>query len=233
MYFKYGKKEIEALKSKDRKLAEVIDKIGYINRQTDPDIFASIVHNIIAQQISMKAEQTIWKKMTDTLGKVNAATVSKLSKEEIQKFGITFKKVDYILEFANKVKTGQIDLQAINKKTDEEIIKELSSLRGVGEWTIEMILLFCLERPNVFSYKDLAILRGLRMIYRHKKITKEIFEKYRQKFTPYCSIASLYLWEVSLGSIPGLTDPAQSINKTISKKKKENNNVHKQAKKKD
>ncbi len=210
MYFKYGEKEIKALKSKDKKLAEVIDKIGYINRQTGPDIFASIVRNIIAQQISMKAEQTIWRKMADALGRVNADTVSKLSKEEIQKFGITLKKADYILEFASKVKNGQIDLQAINQKTDEAITKELLLLRGVGEWTVEMILLFCLERPNVFSYKDLAILRGLRMIYQHKKITKKIFEKYRRKFTPYCSIASFYLWEVSFGSIPDLTDPAQS-----------------------
>lgn len=80
---------------------------------------------------------------------------------------------------------------------DEESISYLSSLKGIGRWTAEMILLFCLQRKNIFSYNDLAIQRGLKMIYHHKKITKDLFEKYRRRFSPYCSVASLYIWYVS------------------------------------
>ena len=71
-----------------------------------------------------------------------------------------------------------------------------------------MILLFCLERPDVFSYDDLAIRRGLRMLYRHREIDRARFERYRRRFSPYGSVASLYIWAVACGEVEGLTDPA-------------------------
>ena len=80
--------------------------------------------------------------------------------------------------------------------------------QGIGVWTAEMILLFCLQRPDIFSYDDLAIQRGLRMVYRHREISRERFETYRRRFSPCGSVASLYLWAVSGGAIPELTDPA-------------------------
>ena len=84
----------------------------------------------------------------------------------------------------------------------------LCSLRGVGVWTAEMILLFCLQRPDILSYDDLAIRRGLRMVYRHREIDRERFEKYRRRYSPCGSVASLYLWAAACGAVPGLTDPA-------------------------
>lgn len=69
-----------------------------------------------------------------------------------------------------------------------EVIAELSTLKGIGVWTTERLLLFCLQRPNVFGYGDLAIQRGIRMVYHHRKISRE----YRRRFSPYCSVASLY-----------------------------------------
>ena len=126
----------------------------------------------------------------------------------MQSLGISFRKAAYITDFAKKVRTGEFDLNGIDKKSDEEVIKELSALKGIGVWTAEMLLLFCLQCPNVFSYGDLAILRGMRMVYRHKEIDRARFEKYRRRFSPYCSTASLYFWAVSGGAIPELTDPA-------------------------
>ncbi len=78
--------------------------------------------------------------------------------------------------------------------------EELASLKGIGVWTAEMILLFCLQRPDIFSYDDLAIQRGLRMVYHHRKIDRKLFEKYRRRFSPYCSVASLYCgqWQAEL-----------------------------------
>ena len=76
----------------------------------------------------------------------------------------------------------------------------------MGVWTAEMILLFCLERPDVFSYDDLAIQRGLRMVYHHRSIDRRRFEMYRRRFSPCCSVASLYLWAVAGGAVEGLRD---------------------------
>ena len=91
---------------------------------------------------------------------------------------------------------------------DAGAIRALSELKGIGVWTAEMILLFCMQRPDVLSYDDLAIRRGLRMVYRHRSIDRALFEKSRRRYSPYGSVASLYLWAVSGGAIPELNDPA-------------------------
>lgn len=86
---------------------------------------------------------------------------------------------------------------------DAEAIAALSSLEGVGVWTAEMLLLFCLGRPDILSYGDLAIHRGMRMVYHHRKVTREMFERYRRRYSLYGSVASLYLWAISSMNVPG------------------------------
>lgn len=208
MVFAYGETELAWLRKKDKRLGEVIDRIGHVDRAVDPDLFSAVIHHIIGQQISMKAQATIWQRMQDALGAVSAETILAAGVPELQSLGMTFRKAEYITDFAKKVHTGEFDLISIGEKPDEEIILELSALKGIGVWTAEMLLLFCLQRPNVFSYGDLAILRGMRMVYRHKEIDRARFERYRKRFSPYCSIASLYFWAVSGGALPELTDPA-------------------------
>lgn len=206
MYFEYGETQINYLRHKDRRLCEIIDRIGHIERAVDADLFSSVVHHIIGQQISTKAQATIWQRMQDALGEVNAETILSAGVSELQALGMTFRKSEYITEFAEKVHTGAFDLDAVEHMNDADAIRELSSLKGIGVWTAEMILLFCLQRPDVFSYDDLAIQRGLRMVYHHRNIDRKLFEKYRRRFSPCCSVASLYLWAVSGGAIPEMKD---------------------------
>ena len=206
MYFEYGENEITYLRNKDKKLSEVIDQIGMIEREVDTDLFSAVVHHIIGQQISTKAQATIWKRMKETLGEVNAVTILSADISKLQSLGMTFRKAEYITDFARKVHEGVFDLETVAQMSDEAAIKELASLKGIGVWTAEMILLFCLQRPDIFSYDDLAIQRGLRMVYHHRKIDRKLFEKYRRRFSPYCSVASLYLWAVAGGAISGMRD---------------------------
>ena len=206
LYFAYGEAELSYLRQKDARLGAVIDRIGPIERAVDPDLFSSVIHHIIGQQISMKAQATIWQRMQDALGAVNAETILAAGVPTLQALGMTFRKAEYITDFAEKVHTGAFDLDAVAHMRDEDAIRELSSLKGIGVWTAEMILLFCLQRPDIFSYDDLAIQRGLRMVYHHRKIDRKLFEKYRRRFRPYGSVASLYLWAVSGGAIPELKD---------------------------
>ena len=213
MYFCYGEREVEYLKAKDGRLGEVIEKIGHVDREVDTDLFSSVVHHIIGQQISTKAQATIWVRMKAQFGEVNAESISAADIDTLQSFGMTFRKVEYIKDFAEKVKTGEFALQEISRLPDDEAIQALASLKGIGVWTAEMILLFCLQRPNIFSFDDLAIQRGLRMVYHHRKIDRKLFEKYRRRFSPYCSVASLYLWAVAGGAIPGMKDYAPKKNR--------------------
>ena len=177
-----------------------------IEREVDTDLFSAVVHHIIGQQISTKAQATIWQRMKEILGEVNAVTILSADISKLQSLGMTFRKAEYITDFARKVHEGVFDLEKVAQMSDEAAIKELASLKGIGVWTAEMILLFCLQRPDIFSYDDLAIQRGLRMVYHHRKIDRKLFEKYRRRFSPYCSVASLYLWAVAGGAISGMRD---------------------------
>ena len=207
MYFEYGEAELYYLRQKDKRMCEVIDRVGHVERTVDTDLFSSVVHHIIGQQISMKAQATIWQRMHDALGDVNAKTIIAAGVPRLQALGMTFRKAEYITDFAQKVHSGAFDLDAVGHMSDEDAIRALSGLKGIGVWTAEMILLFCMQRPDIFSYDDLAIQRGLRMVYRHRAIDRKLFEKYRRRFSPCCSVASLYLWAVSGGAIPELSDP--------------------------
>lgn len=159
MYFTYGETEVSYLWQKDKRLCEVIDRIGHIDRAVDLDLFSSVAHHIIGQQISTKAQATIWQRMQDALGTVNAETLLAAGVPKLQGLGMTFRKAEYITDFAKKVHAGAFDLDAVEHMSDEEAIRELSSLKGIGVWTAEMILLFCLQRPDIFSFDDLAIQR--------------------------------------------------------------------------
>lgn len=214
MYFRYGEKEIEYLKSRDKKLASAMDRIGHVYRETDVDLFSSVVHHIIGQQISTAAQKTIWERLSAKLNKVDAAGILSLNRDELQSVGMTYKKADYILDFAGKVQNGSFNIEALEEMTDEQVIRELSSLKGIGVWTAEMIMTFCMQRPDVVSYGDLAIIRGMRMLYRHREIDKEKFIRYRKRYSPYGTVASLYLWAIAGGAIPELTDPASKRKKS-------------------
>ena len=206
--FTYGDIEISHLKSKDRKLGEAIDIIGKINREIYPDIFEALIKSIIGQQISTKAQQTIWKRMVNDLGEVTPENILDNSESKIQSYGITYRKAGYMLDIAERVYNGKLNLAELQYMTDDEICKSLIELPGIGVWTAEMLLIFSLERPNILSCGDLAILRGMRMLYHHRKITKELFEKYRRRYSPYGSVASLYLWAIAGGQIEGMKDYA-------------------------
>jgi DNA-3-methyladenine glycosylase II len=208
MYFEYGDRETEYLKRKDKRLGEAIDAIGHIKREVDGDLFSSVVHTIVGQQISSAAQRTIQTRLTDKLGAVSVDTVCAASREEIQVCGVSFRKADYIKDFATKVQSGEFDIDAIRSLPNVDVISRLSALKGIGVWTAEMLMIFCLGRPDVMSFGDLAIQRGLRMLYHHRKIDRKLFDKYARRYSPYGTVASLYLWAVAGGAIAQMRDYA-------------------------
>ena len=219
MYIRYGNTETDYLKSRDKLLGEAIDKIGHIKRPVDTDLFSSVIQHIIGQQISSAAQKTIWQRMQVALGEVSTNTIMRNTVEELQKLGMTFKKAGYIRDFADRVQCGAFDIEALNNKNDGEVIAELSALKGIGVWTAEMIMTFCMQRPDVFSFGDLAIHRGLRMLYHHKNVDKKLFEKYRRRYSPYGTVASLYIWAIAGGAIPEMRDfaPKKKVQKGVEK----------------
>lgn len=107
------------------------------------------------------------------------------------------RKAIYIKYMTHQIYTGAFDLEALYALPDEEVSRRLSSLKGIGVWTAEMLMLFSMQRPNILSYSDLAIVRGMKMVYHHREISKERFERYRRRLSPWGSVASLYFWHVA------------------------------------
>lgn len=196
-YFEYGQKEVEYLKEKDPILAAAIDKIGMVKRELDTDVFSSLISSIISQQISTKAAVTVKNRLIESIGELRPENINTLDVEDIQKCGMSMRKANYIKGIADAAISKEVDFDHLHKLSDEEVIKELVSLKGVGEWTAEMLLIHSLERPNILSFKDLGIRRGIMKLYSLEEITKEKFEILRERYSPYCTVASLYLWEIS------------------------------------
>ncbi|MDF2593404.1 MAG: DNA-3-methyladenine glycosidase [Clostridia bacterium] len=196
--FEYGQKEIDYLKSKDKKLGAAIDKIGIIKREVTPDPFEALISSVVGQQISSKAADTVWNRLVELLGNITPESISQTDISKIQACGMSQRKAGYITGIAEAAISGEVDFNLLQTMSDEEIIKKLSSLHGVGEWTAEMLLIFSLNRPDVVSYKDLAIRRGMMNLYGHKELPKERFERYKKRYSPYGSVASLYLWALSV-----------------------------------
>jgi len=197
IYFPFGSTEVEYLSARDPVLGNAIARIGHINRECNPDPFYSVVRGIVSQLISKKAQITVMGRLEAALGGITPETVLRTDADSLQALGMTFRKAENIMAFAQRIAEGSFDLNALRTMSDAEAIAALSSLKGIGVWTAEMLLLFCFRRPDIMSRRDLAIVRGLRILHGLETVDKATFETYRALYSPYGSTASLYLWELS------------------------------------
>ena len=224
--FEYGEKELNYLKSRDKALALAIEKIGYLPLYINEDFFSVLANNIVVQQISLKAADVIWNRLLKLFdNEITPEKVLAMDFDKIKNVGISSKKVEYLKNAAQKIVSKELDIEKLKYMSDEEVTKELLKLYGVGNWTVEMLLIFSLGRRDILSYGDLTIIRGLKMLYNIEKIDKKIFEKYRKLYSPYGSIASLYLWYIAEGNLKkeDLEDIYKiNSNKNLNNIKKEN-----------
>lgn len=196
----FTSEEYEGLKAKDEKMKRAMEKLTMYEREMDDDLFRSLINNIVGQQISMKAADTVWKRFLDHFEEITPEKLYEAELTEIQSLGISMRKASYIHKTAEKVHKNIVDLNALWTMEDQEVADTLVTLSGIGPWTAEMIMIFSMGRKDIMSYGDLAIRRGLMLLYGHEEISKELFKKYQAKFSPYGTLASLYLWEISSGN---------------------------------
>jgi len=197
--FPYGDKEIAHLKERDPILGEAIDRIGRIEREVIPELFPGLIHTILAQQISSQAVKTVWQRFREVFPEMTPPVLAAADMETIQRCGTSFRKAGYIKGVAEAVLAGKLDLRRLPLMPDEEVVKHLCALKGLGLWSAEMFLIFSLLRPDVVSWGDLAIRKGMMALYNLPELDRDTFEKYRRLYSPYGTVASLYLWEIAAG----------------------------------
>ena len=193
---KYWAKAKRILSKRDKVMKALINNYKDGNLVTRNDIFFSLCKSIIGQQISVAAANSVFLKFKKKCkNKISAKTVSKLSFNNLKSCGLSRQKVKGIQDLAKRTLNKSFKPRLIKKMTDEEAIEYLSELRQIGRWSAEMILLFTFNRSNIWPLQDIGLLRAVSNNYKKKYFPpKSFLDKLHKKFTPYCSVATWYLW---------------------------------------
>ena len=196
-HFPYGPVEIAHLKACDPLLGAFIDQRGWIERAMQPEVFTALAHNLVSQQISNAAAATVWRRLSERFGDITPSRLMETALMDVQACGIPRRKAEWLHHLGSQVASGALDLSALRTLPDATVIQTLSALPGVGVWTAEMLLVFALGRPDVVSGGDQAIRRGMMRLYGLETLSKAQFAHYRERYRPYGTVASFYLWAVA------------------------------------
>ena len=193
---KYWNKAKTFLSKKDKVMKKLINNYKDGALITRNDVFFSLCKSIIGQQISVAAANSVFSKFEKICkGRINAKNVNKLSVLNLKRCGLSRQKVRGIKDLAKKIINKEFKPHLIKKMNDEEAILYLSELRQIGRWSAEMILLFTFNRSNIWPLQDIGLLRAISNNYNKKYFPpKSFLDKLYKKFTPYCSVATWYLW---------------------------------------
>lgn len=188
---------IKHLKAADPALASVIEAVGPYTLRLQRDRFSMLVRSIISQQISTGAARSILARLEALTApeRPSPPGLERLSDDELRSAGISPQKIGYLRDLTEKVVGGQVNLARIGRKTDAEIIAELTQVRGIGVWTAQMFLIFSLGRLDVFPYDDLGVRVAIRDMHGLPELpTRKACEPVAERWKPYASVASWYCW---------------------------------------
>ena len=193
---KYWSRAKRILSKKDKVMKKLISNYKDGSLVTRNDVFFSLCKSIIGQQISVAAANSVFSRFKKKCkNKINARTVNKLSFYSLKSCGLSKQKVKGIKDLAKRTLDKSFKPSLIKNMTDEEAIEYLSNLRQIGRWSAEMILLFTFNRSNIWPLQDIGLLRAVSNNYNKKYFPpKSFLDKLYKKFTPYCSVATWYLW---------------------------------------
>ena len=193
---RYWTKAKKILSKRDKVMARLILNYKDGSLITRNDVFFSLCKSIIGQQISVAAANSVFLKFKKICNKkINPKTVNKLSTSSLKSCGLSRQKTKGIKELAKKTLSKEFNPNLIKSMKDEEAIEYLSNLRQIGRWSAEMILLFTFNRSNIWPLQDIGLLRAISNNYNKKYFPpKSFLKKLHKKFSPYCSVATWYLW---------------------------------------
>lgn len=196
-------KEILEHLKKDAILYQAIVRMeAEIRPELDIDIYHSLLSSIVSQQLSTKVVKIIWNRFTDLFPQGYPDAESLLSKDHavLRGVGLSNSKVNYVKNVAEFKLANDMSFDFLQGKSDEEIIDYLSQIKGVGRWTVQMILMFPMDRPNIFPVDDLGIQNSMKSLYQLDLEKKELKMKMLDisgVWDPYKTLASKYLWKIS------------------------------------
>jgi len=185
---------------KDKALKKVIERVGVLKSKNDLDLYVSLMRSIVSQQLSIKAAATIWGRFLDLFreGYPDPKLILKMKDDKLRAVGLSYQKAGYLKNIAQFSIEKTLDYNLLKSKTDEELIEYLVEIKGVGRWTVEMLLMFSLNRHDILPKDDLGIQNGIKLLYnidpKNKKELYEEMERIAEKWRPYRTLACKYIW---------------------------------------
>ena len=199
---KFWNKAKVYLRKKDKRLGKIIESYpkDFLFSKSDP--FMTLARSIVGQQISVKAAQSVWNRLEIKIVKVNPLNIKKIHSNSLKSVGLSRQKVLYLKNLSEAFIKDKIKIKLWSKMSDEDVIQDLIQIKGIGRWTAEMFLIFNLCRADIFPLDDIGMIKGLCKIYNlNYPINKDTVLKIGNKWKPYRSVATWYLWR-SLDPIP-------------------------------
>jgi len=190
------RKAINHLSKADPILRAIIGRVGTYRMEYGPPEFHSLAESIIYQQLNGRAAETIFDRFTALAGDpVTPKGILKLTEAQMRSVGLSKQKSSYLRDMAERAARGELDFSKLHELSDEEVIRHLTQVRGVGEWTAQMFLMFTLRRPNVLPTGDFGVQTASKKHYKKRKLPKPAtMEKIARPWEPYRSVACWYLW---------------------------------------
>ena len=182
--------------NKDKKLKKIISSVGECNIRTISNPFEALVEAIITQQISDSAGKSISLKFKNLFGTKYPTPhdVVKLSKDEIKSVGLSRMKAEYIFDISQMIVNKKLDFKIFKKMSNEDVISELTKIRGIGRWTAEMYLIFALGRMDIFPLGDLGLINGIKKLYELENPSTDEILEITNSWIPYRTIGTWYIW---------------------------------------
>ncbi len=187
---------IQFLKSKDKTLKFILENFGNPIIQKRVEGFAAMCHIVLEQQVSIASAFACYKKMNDYFGKITPPIILNCQDEELRNCGVSRQKIIYLKDLATKVISKQIQFETFSAKTEQQIREELITIKGVGNWSIEVYLMFCLQSPDIVPLGDIAIKNTLKELYNCQTIDE--MEKISNNWKPYRTFGSFTIWHYYL-----------------------------------
>lgn len=182
---------------KDPALADIIDLVGKYKLKKRNGHFAVLIESIISQQLATSAADAIFKRFKDLYPKFpTASDILATKKSKLRTVGLSSMKIEYLKDLAKHVEEGRLNMRTISKMSDEDVITHLTQVKGIGRWTAEMFLIFSLGRQDIFPVGDLALRKGVQMLFSLQEMPKpKEAEKLGQRWKPHRTAATWYLWK--------------------------------------
>lgn len=194
---KYSQKEMEYISRKNDVMRDLVSHFGHMEKGVSGDVFSSLVMNIIGQMLSNRVAEVLSQRFLHIVGDITPGHILAVDIDAIKQCGISKRKAEYIMALAREASEGKYDFSLLENMSDEEVIKYLMQIKGVGRWTAEMIAEFTMGRLDIFSYDDVALQNGIKKAHGFKTLSRQRFEGLRKKYAPYCSVASLYYYALN------------------------------------